>query len=268
MGVGAAVAGVAAGVGAIGSAIIGSNAASNAASIQQQTAEQQEAAQQAAGQQAMQLNQQELAASQALLQPYANQGQVGLNALNNDLGYLDTPYAPTMAQLQATPGYQFSLQQGLLSTQNAEAAKGLGVSGAALNAASQYATGLAQNTYAQDAQIYQQNQKQIGDFLTGMVNNGQNAATAMGQEALGFTGNSTNALTGQTNAASQTALTGANDAASGVVGSANAITGSISGISNTITQAAVLNALMGQNGAGSPGVFSSSQLIAHQGGAV
>ena len=61
------------------------------------------------------------------------------------------PYATTTnlseAQLEQTPGYQFTLQQGLESTQNSAAARGLGVSGAALKGAATYATGLADNTY-------------------------------------------------------------------------------------------------------------------------
>jgi hypothetical protein len=60
------------------------------------------------------------------------------------------PSAPppmTQAQLEATPGYQFNLSQGLKATQSAAAAKGLGVSGAALKGASTYATGLADSTY-------------------------------------------------------------------------------------------------------------------------
>jgi hypothetical protein len=51
------------------------------------------------------------------------------------------------AQLQQTPGYQFTLQQGLESQQNSAAARGLGVSGAASKAAANYSTGLADNTY-------------------------------------------------------------------------------------------------------------------------
>jgi hypothetical protein len=56
---------------------------------------------------------------------------------------------PTMAGLAQTPGYQFTLQQGLLGTQNAAAARGLGVSGAALKGADTFATGLASQTYNQ-----------------------------------------------------------------------------------------------------------------------
>ena len=49
--------------------------------------------------------------------------------------------------LARMPGYQFTLDQGLKSTQNGFAARGLGTSGAALKGAAQYATGLANQTY-------------------------------------------------------------------------------------------------------------------------
>ena len=62
----------------------------------------------------------------------------------------------TQAQLEQTPGYQFTLQQGLQATQSSAAARGLGVSGAALKGAATYATGLADNTYKDQFGIAQQ----------------------------------------------------------------------------------------------------------------
>ena len=183
----------------------------------------------------------QLAAGQAgskLLQPYANEGKVGLNALNQNMNYLTTPYSPTQAQLEATPGYQFTLNQGLQSTQNAAAARGLGISGAALKGAAGYATGLANSTYATNADIYQRNQGQIGGFLTGVVGAGQNAAAGQG-----------NLMTGQANAAGQTQMAGATAAASGISGAATAIN---NGFSN-LYQQNLINKMMAQNGAGGNG---------------
>lgn len=57
------------------------------------------------------------------------------------------PGQMTQAQLEQTPGYQFQLQQGLQATQNSAAARGLGVSGAALKGAATFATGLANSNY-------------------------------------------------------------------------------------------------------------------------
>ena len=172
-----------------------------------------------------------------LLQPYVNEGSVGMKYLNDNLNYLTTPYAPTMAQLKATPGYQFTLGQGLQSTQNAAAARGLGISGAALKGAANYATGLAQNTYAQDAGIYGQQQAQIGNLLTGMVGAGQNAAAGQG----GF-------ITGQANNAGQTQMGGATATASGITGVTNALIGAI----GNYQQGQLIKQMMAQNGTTSP----------------
>lgn len=80
--------------------------------------------------------------TQKNLQPYNATGQ---NALTQALGMASTGFnfSPTMAQLEATPGYQFTLNQGLMSTQNGYAARGLGSSGTAEMGAANYATGLA-----------------------------------------------------------------------------------------------------------------------------
>lgn len=58
-------------------------------------------------------------------------------------GPADLNFNPTQATLDNMPGYQFERDQGLAATQNSAAAKGLGVSGAALKAAAGYAQGLA-----------------------------------------------------------------------------------------------------------------------------
>ena len=56
---------------------------------------------------------------------------------------------PTMEGLAATPGYQFTLDQGLKAVQSSAAARGLGMSGAAMRGAADYATGKASQTYDQ-----------------------------------------------------------------------------------------------------------------------
>jgi len=208
----------------IGSSVVGAAGAMSAAHTQSSAAKSVAKNQLAAGQDAA-----------TKLQPFVDEGKVGMGYLNSNLPYLTTPYAPTMEQLQATPGYQFTLDQGLKSTANAAAAKGLGISGAALKGAASYATGLANNTYATNAGIYQQNQQQIGNLLTGMVGAGQNAAAGQG-----------NLITGQANAAGQTQMNGATAAASGIVGASNAIS---NGLGN-LYQNNLVNQMLAQNGAG------------------
>jgi hypothetical protein len=56
---------------------------------------------------------------------------------------------PTMEGLAQTPGYQFTLDQGLRATQSSAAARGLGMSGAAMRGAADYASGKASETYNQ-----------------------------------------------------------------------------------------------------------------------
>jgi len=114
------------------------------------------------------------------------------------------PGQMTQAQLEQTPGYQFNLSQGLKSTQSAAAARGLGVSGAALKGAATYATGLADSTYQQQ---FQNAQTRYGDVLnlnTGQQANLQNQyARLSGVASLGE------------NAAAQTGIAGTAAAATG-----------------------------------------------------
>lgn len=81
------------------------------------------------------------------------------------------------AALEATPGYQFTRDQGQKAVQNSYAAKGLGSSGAAMRGAADYATGLAGQTYEQRLQ----------DYLSGYNNEFTNTYNA-------YTGQATNAL--------------------------------------------------------------------------
>lgn len=62
-------------------------------------------------------------------------------------GYFTKPIKFSQEELEATPGYQFALSQGLKSVQNSYAAKGLGSSGAAMKGAARFATGLADQTW-------------------------------------------------------------------------------------------------------------------------
>ena len=133
-----------------------------------------------AAEQAAQLQEQQYQQTRSDLLPYNQTGQSLLPQLatqyQNTQSALGTAYnnaqaqlptQMTQAQLVQTPGYQFNLSQGLQATQNAEAARGLGVSGAALKQAGTYATGLANSTYAQQLQnqntIYQDYNSQFSN---------------------------------------------------------------------------------------------------------
>jgi hypothetical protein len=144
-------------------------------------------------------------------------------------GSLITPFQPTMSQLAQTPGYQFSLGQGELATQNSYAAQGLGSSGAALKAGINYAEGLAGTTYQQQLSNYLTQNQQIASILGGVANTGE-AAAAQTATAGANAQNSANA----------TSLAGAAATAAGTVGSANAIAGGLnSPLAGILTASAV-----------------------------
>lgn len=198
--------GIAAAAGLAGSAI-SSSAAKSAAKTQARSADNAAAAQLAMYNQVRQD-----------LSPYREYGTRAGNEIINLL-FAD-PSNPnslradtnfTQADLEATPGYKFTLGQGLKATQNSAAARGLGVSGAAMRGAADYATGLSDQTY--NTRFNQRLQAQDANYnrLIGMTTLGQNAAAMTG--AMGLQSQ---------NAASQFQTAGANAIAAGKVGSANA----------------------------------------------
>lgn len=175
-----------------GSALVGAGVSLYTSS---KAAEAQKQAALAAGQSQVQAQQAAIAAYNQLAQqalgygqPYRDLGSKGATELGSRLSDLTktnytlptAPTAPTLkeapsgnftqADLEATPGYQFTLAQGLKATQNSAAARGLGVSGAALKGAATFATGLSDQTYntrfGQQQQAYntylQQQAQQFG----------------------------------------------------------------------------------------------------------
>ncbi|WP_176158788.1 DNA transfer protein p32 [Burkholderia multivorans] len=262
---GAAVAGLA------GSAI-SAGAASDAAQTQADAANNSAALQNAQWQQ-----------TQKNLKPYMDLGTSAINPLLSAMGYnvtknSDGTYtfgstdpnnplqqkftAPTAAQAAATPGYQFTLDQGLKSVQNSAAARGLGTSGAALKGASTYATGLADSTYNdvfnRALQTFNANYNSAANNvnrLSGLVGNGQNAAATNGSLGAAAAGNIGNTL-----------MSGANASASGTVGAANALSSGLSSLgsagmtygllnNNALANATAANPTYGTTSAGNPIYF-------------
>lgn len=68
-----------------------------------------------------------------------------------------TEFRLTPEQLAQTPGYQFALDQGNRAIQASSAARGGLLSGASVKAAQRFATGLADNTYMNQANVFGQN---------------------------------------------------------------------------------------------------------------
>lgn len=214
------------------------------------------------------------------LSSYGTPDQSYINAANQNLGYqsFNADKAQKLydsaaqigsgpngqAALEATPGYQFTLSQGLNAAQNSAAARGLGISGAAMKGASTYASGLASTTYQQqynnamsNAQAAQSTGNMYGNIATqdlnlntanqGNITNSYNkllGAAQLGENAAAQTGN-----LGQQSAAAQSALiTGSGNAqAAGTVGGANALSSGLTGAVNSGSNAYYMNQLLAQN---------------------
>ena len=201
----------------VATAVVGSAVIGRAASIytSSKAAQAQVQAAQAAGAsqvQAAQIGAQAYTnlAQQALgyIKPYTELGNVAGQQLESRLGELTStnynlPTAPTgnmtQADLEATPGYQFTREQGLKAVQNSAAARGLGVSGAALKGAAAFATGLSDQTYntrfGQQVTAYEKALQGIEEQraikqdaysrLAGLVNTGATAAGSAANIASG-----------------------------------------------------------------------------------
>lgn len=157
-------------------------------------------------------------------------------------GSLIAPFQPTQAQLEATPGYQFNLSQGQKAVTNANAARGLGVSGAALKGAATFASGLADSTYQNQFNNYQTQQTNDFNRLAGLAQLGQGSAAGVG------------AIAQQTGASIGSNLIGAGNAQAGAdMATGNAVNGATSNVSNLL----VLQSLLGK-GSGSGSIFANS----------
>jgi hypothetical protein len=259
MGAGAAI-GIGVGVAAAG--VVGAGITANAATSAANT--QADAADNATNATLSMYNQ-----NKALLAPYVSSG----TAAQDELSYLTggtqalqpgealpsglgtgsiiSPFQPTLDQLSQTPGYQFSLGQGALATQNSYAAQGLGSSGAALKAGINYAESLAGTTYQNQFNNYLSQNQQIANILSGVANTGE-AAAAQTATAGANAQNSANA----------TSLAGAAANAAGTVGSANAIAG---GLNSPLVGLLTAGAVKSSGLFSPPGSGSNSPTIADVG---
>lgn len=204
MGIGAAVA--AAGALGAGASIYGAN---TAAGIQKKAATS-----------ATALQQNMFNTTQDNLAPYIQAGGADINQLNSYLNTsptggpgggagLLTPFNPTEAQLENTPGYQFTKTQGLQAVNNSNAAVGWGLSGPGLKGIAQYATGLADQTYQQQFENYLTQNQQQANLLQQPAQIGGQAALGQGNIALGTGTNIGSNITGAANAGAAATTAGA-----------------------------------------------------------
>lgn len=187
-------------------------------------------------------------------QPFMQAGYGATSQLSSMLqpgGYLNnqtsTPFSFDPSSITSSPGYQFSQTQGLQQTQNAIAPNVGALSGPALQALTNYATGNAEqyyNNYFNQAQsayntnfnAQQTQQQNIFSRLSNIAGIGQNAASNTGTAGVAL----------GTGAAQSTAAAGASQAA-GTVGATNAISSGITGAGNAFA----LNSILSSNNAGS-----------------
>ena len=212
----------------VGSAVVGAAASTAAASKQSKAASKAADATSEASEQ-----------MRADLQPYNSLGTGTIPSLISALGYTGTydengnltgmnvdptsalqqKFSFTGQDLQNTPGYQFTLQQGLKGTNNALAAQGLSLSGAQAKGLSSYTTGLADQTYNQQYNNalsafntnYQVASNNANNLLN-LVNLGQNSAAQTG-----------NASLNAANTAGNYNTQAANAQAAGITGASNAL---------------------------------------------
>lgn len=233
--------------GGVASSVVGSNAAGTAASQQEQ-----------ADQSAITEQQREFNVAQQNSAPFVQAGQQSIGNVMSDLqsGKFNPGMfsAPSLADVQNTPGFQFTAQQGSKGILEGASAAGGAISGGTLKALDSYNTNLANTTYndafnralatygtnlsAQQQQFSQElAPAQIGAGSTASINStGASSAASIGQimQSLG---------------ASQ---------AAGTVGSSNAITSGLTGGLNGITSSLLLGKLLGGgDGSSGPGLTTS-----------
>ena len=123
-------------------------------------------------------------------------------------------FAPTMAQLEQTPGYQWAREQTLGAMTNSAAAKGLGTSGNLVQGLGTAATGLASQTFNDQLKNYMAQNLQAYNMLMGPSQMGATAAGQVAQSATGLGGQMIGAYTNL-----------GNTYGAGTMGSANALAG-------------------------------------------
>lgn len=171
------------------------------------------------------------------LAPYRDEGQYAMTELNKRLEHLVSPIEMDQAALEKTPGYQFTKAQGLKAVQNSAAARGLGVSGAALKGGATFATELANKTYQDQFNLENVNRTNTFNRLKSLVDTGLQA---------GIYGGSIGQKSADTSA--QAAMAKGNAEAAGY----NAIGGAVSGMASDIGGYMAYRGLYGNRAGTSP----------------
>ena len=204
---------------------------------------------------AMQQAQQRFNEAKGTLTPYTDVGASTIGMLSKYLqgtgaqqagvggggANLLSTFAPTMAQLEATPGYQFARSQGLGAMTNAAAARGLGTSGNLVRGMGEYATGFASQTFQQQLENYMRQNQQAYNMLMGPSQLGAQAGQSIMQGASQFNPQMLAAAQGVGTSYGQ-----------GIMGAANAQSQGINALFGGAGQGAMLAGYYGRQQPGMP----------------
>jgi hypothetical protein len=185
-----------------------------------------------AAQQAAQIQQQMFNTSQANLQPFVQSGASVLPTLSKLL----TPGADMSSVLSQIPGFQFAQQYGQKAITNQATSRGL--SGNALTAGADYATGSANSAFGG-----------IVSSLLGLSGQGANAAAGVAGAAGTAGGQIGSSLIGSGTAA-----------AAGATGAANSIAGAANGYANYNLLQSLINKGGMYGGLSSGNAFNNSNM--------
>jgi hypothetical protein len=240
----------------IAGAVVAATAAVGSAEVAKSGAEGAAKTQEQGEQTALGFQEQEWEQQQQNEAPYLQAGDQGLSELE---GQLSTPgegllaqypggqfTAPTAAQAEAMPGYQFQLGQGTEALTENAAATGNLMSGTTGTALENYGQGLAQtdynnlyqqalNSYLTNYGVWNTGQTNTYNRLSGLAGIGQNAAANLGSQGAAASSTIGNTAVGEATAA-----------ASGQVGAANAISGGINSLSGLASTIPLYSLLQGQ----------------------
>ena len=197
----------------------------------------------------------------ASLMKAINSGQFGAGSLPAQPAAFT---APTLAQVQQTPGYEFTQQQGDKGVLEGAAAAGGAVTGGTLKALDQYNSNLANTTYnTAFNQALSGYQAQLSGYGTAMGAQQQefNQMLAPVQVGEGATQNLNSTGTAVAQNVGNLMTQQGNAQAAGTVGSTNALMSGISGATSDLSQAMLLKSLLpAQVGAGQVAPYDTSWL--------
>lgn len=198
-------------------------------------------------------------------QPYQEAGAQGVTALQAATApggaLAGTFQAPTEAEVENTPGYQFQLKQGTQAIEQSQAANGLLQSGGTLKGLEQYGQGLASTTYQQAYNNaltgYQTNFNNTFNSLSSLAGIGLSSTAQANQAAQNY-GNlfSSNTMTGSAEAANLGLQGAENISATGLSGATAA---SQLGVQGTVEAG---NAFMGAGNAAAAGQAGQANAVA------